>query len=500
MGNGAVAVGKGMNHTNSSPTKYAQPQFRHFPLVPLPLAALIVSLLAVLSYLLHMVAGHESTLFLFSGALLIVALAYSLVRLFGELVTLKALEGGIHKAREGLLGPVKPVFESWTSGGQLINEFNQTVNTLSVMFQTVEQCQGRFLNERNRFNTILQNLPAALLSVDDDLVITVANLQADSTFGVQSGTLVGKSIFDLMDLTERDRELLRDAFLYKRTISNQEIMLKVKGKTTFYSINLGFYNSNEDDLESVLILQDITENKSIMESLSNREKLVAMGQLAAGVAHELNTPLGNILGYAQLLQKNISSDAPLTDYAKVIAEETQRCSSVINELLNFARKDKCSGETCNLNALAQDLIDTFLNCRLKRYRIEIVLELSSDPLIIEGGCGQLDIVLTNLLVNAIDALEGVESPRIVIKTWVEDDFAFISISDNGPGVPETMQGRLFELFYSTKEVGKGTGLGLSISQAIVTKRGGYIKYDNQYRQGASFVVKLPSVNLERVEA
>lgn len=218
------------------------------------------------------------------------------------------------------------------------------------------------------------------------------------------------------------------------------------------------------------------------------------------MAHELNTPLGNILGYAQLLQKNTYADAPLNDYAKVIAEETQRCSQVINELLNFARKDKCSGETCDLNALAQDLIDTFLNCRLKRYRIEIVLELSPDKLIIEGGCGQLDIVLTNLLINAIDALEGIDSPRIVIKTWAEDDYALISISDNGPGVPEAMQGRLFELFYSTKEVGKGTGLGLSISQAIVTKRGGYIKYDTQFKEGASFIVKLPSVNLERIEA
>lgn len=492
-----VAVVTGMNQISPSHTGSGLPRI---PLVPLPLAVLAVVLLTVISYALLVVVGPESKLFWLSGTLLIVAAAYAIVRLFGELVALKTLEAGIHKAREGLLGPVTPVFESWTSGGRLINEFNQTVNTLSLMFQTVEQCQGRFLNERNRFNTILQNLPAALLSVDDDLLITVANLQADRMFGVPSGSLEGKSVFDLMDLNEHDRELLRDAFLYKRTISNQEIMLKMNGKASFHSLNLGFYNSNENDLESVLILQDITEYKSLMESLSTREKLVAMGQLAAGVAHELNTPLGNILGYAQLLQKNTHADASLNDYAKVIAEETQRCSSVINELLNFARKDKCSGETCDLNALAQDLIDTFLNCRLKRYRIEIALELSADRLIIEGGCGQLDIVLTNLLINAIDALEGIESPKIVIRTWAEDGYALISISDNGPGVPEAIQARLFDLFYSTKEVGKGTGLGLSISQAIVTKRGGYIKYDSQYQEGARFVIKLPAVDLERVAA
>lgn len=247
------------------------------PLVPLPLTVLVVILLTAISYALLVVVGHESKLFWLSGTLLIVAAAYAIVRLFGELVALKTLEAGIHKAREGLLEPIAPVFESWTSGGRLVNEFNQTVNTLSLMFQTVEQCQGRFLNERNRFNTILQNLPAALLSVDDDLLITVANLQADRMFGVPSGSLAGKSIFDLMNLNEHDRELLRDAFLYKRTISNQEIMLRMNGKTSFYSLNLGFYNSNENDLESVLILQDITEYKSLMESLSTREKLVAMG-------------------------------------------------------------------------------------------------------------------------------------------------------------------------------------------------------------------------------
>ncbi len=492
-----MTVVKGINQIYSN---HAGSGLARIPVVPLPLAVLAVVLLTSISYALLVVVGHESKLFWLSGVLLTVAVAYSVVRLFGELIALRALEAGIHKVREGLLEPIAPVFENWTSGGRLINEFNQTVNTLSLMFQTVEQCQGRFLNERNRFITILQNLPAALLSVDDDLTITVANLLADRMFAVPSGSLTGKNIFEIMDLNEHDRELLRDAFLYKRSVGNQEIMLRMNGKTSFHSLNLGFYNSDENDLKSVLILQDITEYKSLMESLSTREKLVAMGQLAAGVAHELNTPLGNILGYAQLLQKNLNADALLGGHAKVIVEETQRCSSVINELLNFARKDTCSGETCDLNALVQELTETFLNCRLKRYRIDIVLDLSPDRLILEGGCGQLDIVLTNLLINAIDALEGVESPKIVVNTWAEDGYGLISVSDNGPGVPEAIQARLFDLFYSTKEVGKGTGLGLSISQAIVAKRGGYIKYDPQYRQGARFIVKLPSVNLERVAA
>jgi len=267
----------------------------------------------------------------------------------------------------------------------------------------------------------------------------------------------------------------------------------------YFSLNLSFYSDEENDLGGVLILQDITDYRQLMESVATREKLVAMGQLAAGVAHELNTPLGNILGYAQLLDRGAAEHPKLAGYARIIADETQRCSRVVQELLDYARKDKCCGETCDLNQLAQELIETFINCRLKRYRIEIVMDLSVEPLIAEGGCGQFDIVLSNLLANAIDALDKTESPRIVIKSWAEDSYACIGIADNGPGVPPAIRNRLFDPFFSTKDVGQGSGLGLSISQAIVAKRGGFIAYDADYRDGGRFVIKLPAVDLERAQ-
>lgn len=431
------------------------------------------------------------------GALLVGVLCYAPVRLVGELMALRQLERGILGAREGLLESAAEGTNLWTSAGRLIPEYNITISTLRLMFQTVEQCQGRFLNERNRSNTILQSLPGALLSLADDLCIMIANRQADTMFGVDPGGLIGANLFELLELNERDRELLRDAFLYKRAISNQEIALRVEGATRYFSLNLGFYNDEENDMGGVLILQDITEYRRLMESVATREKLVAMGQLAAGVAHELNTPLGNILGYAQLLDRSAADYPKLGGYARIIADETQRCSRVVQELLNYARKDKCCGETCDLNQLAQELIDTFINCRLKRYRIDIVMDLSPERLIVEGGCGQLDIVLTNLLANAIDALDTTDLPCITVKTWQEESYAVISVADNGPGVPPDIRNRLFDLFFSTKEVGQGYGLGLSISQAIVAKRGGFIAYDQDYSAGARFVIKLPAVDLKR---
>jgi PAS domain S-box-containing protein len=467
------------------------------PVFPGRIVPAAIAVLAILSYLFFALGWQDSRILRVTGALLSGGFAYLVVRLLAELVALRRLEHGIHAAREGLLEPAPVGVFGWTSVGRIIPEYNTTIATLRHMFRTVEECQGRFLTERNRSNTILQSLPGALLSVADDLRVTIANRQADAFFGVDGGTLIGVNLFDLLDLNERDRELLRDAFLYKRAIRNQEIALHLGGGTRYVSLNLSFYSAEENDMGGVLILQDITDYRQLMESVATREKLVAMGQLAAGVAHELNTPLGSILGYAQLLERGAGEQPKLGEYARIIADETQRCSRVVQELLNYARKDQCSGETCDVNQLVRELIETFINCRLKRYRIEVAMELSEKTLVAEGSCGQFDIVLSNLLANAIDTLDKTPSPRIVVRTWAEDSYVCISVADNGPGVPPDIRNRLFDPFFSTKDVGQGSGLGLSISQAMVAKRGGFIAYDASYRDGACFIVKLQAVDLER---
>ncbi|MBU1775798.1 MAG: PAS domain-containing sensor histidine kinase, partial [Gammaproteobacteria bacterium] len=252
-----------------------------------------------------------------------------------------------------------------------------------------------------------------------------------------------------MRLNERDRELLRDAFLYKYRIRNQEISLNMAGKTRFFSLNLGFYNDKEYDMGGVLILQDITEYRELMESLARSEKLVVMGQLAAGVAHELNTPLGNILGYSQLVERGASSLPTLSGYARVISAEAQRCSRVIQDLLSYARDDQCKDNTCDINELTVELIDAFITCRLKRYLIEVQMNLAPGSLVVEGSGGQLDIVLTNLLNNSIQALDKVPDPRIVIETRFEAPYAILSVTDNGPGVPPDVRNRIFDPFFTT---------------------------------------------------
>ena len=243
---------------------------------------------------------------------------------------------------------------------------------------------------------------------------------------------------------------------------------------------------------------DVTERRQLLETVAMREKLVAMGQLAAGVAHEMNTPLGNILGYAQLLRSGAAAHPTLSGYAEVIATETKRCSRVVQDLLSYARNDKCSGEACDVNEMVRDLVDAFIHCRLRRYGIAIDLRLSAEAPLAEGGCGEIDIVLTNVLSNAIQALSQTPAPRIEVTTWSEPGHVAIGIADNGPGVAAEARARLFDPFFTTKVVGQGVGLGLFISQAMVTRRGGSLDLDASHAPGARFVIRLPSIDPARV--
>lgn len=408
---------------------------------------------------------------------------------------LARLRQGFHQAHDGILEPVEPPPLCSEFLGDMYREYNQMMVTLRRMFEFVEECQDRFLKERNKMNVIVQSLPAALLSIDDNLQIQTANRQAERLFDSEgaSGGLAAQGVFDILHLNEGDRELLRDAFLYKQNIRNQVISTTVGGAQRWLTVNLSFVTEQEHDMAAVMTLLDITDYKRLQESAYNREKLVAMGQLAAGVAHELNTPLGSIIGYSQLML-DAHDDAPsMVRHAKVIKEEARRCSHIVHNLLRYARKEHCSGESCEINALIGEVVDTFVACRLKRDKVEVERDLLPEDLMVEGSCGELDIVLTNLLVNAQQALRNRSDGRIRVTTRREAGHGIcIAVEDNGPGIDPAVRARIFEPFFSTKDVGEGSGLGLSISHAMLSRRGGSIQYDVNFEAGARFLVRLPA--------
>ncbi|MGM0553006.1 MAG: sensor histidine kinase [Pseudomonadota bacterium] len=406
--------------------------------------------------------------------------------------SLEKLYDGLVEAQDGTLKPVDVPEAADPVLQHLYQDYNKTITTLSGMFSLVEDCQNRVLSERNRMNVVVQVLPAALLGVDDNLLINTANKQAAILFGTSERRLIGSSLFDILNLTDETREIFRDSFLYKQDIRNQVINLATGEGERWLSMNLSFVTEDEAEMAAVITLLDITDYKYLQESVYTREKLVAMGQLAAGVAHELNTPLGSILGYSQLLMDCCEDPTRARHFARTISEETKRCSRVIQNLLNYARKETCEGTSCDVPALIDDVVDTLMSCRLKRS--EVTLEREQDErVVVDGSCGELDIVLTNLLLNSVHALSGVEQPSIRIRARQSGaDEVVIMVEDNGPGVPREVRARMFDPFFTTKDVGEGSGLGLSISHAMITRRGGVLRYDPAYTEGARFVIRLPS--------
>ncbi len=414
------------------------------------------------------------------------------VALYGYWRGLSAVHGALQRANVGELEPVELPGSARALVGPLAAEYNALARNLGSLFGEMEQAQLAIIAERNRHEAILQGLPGALLVVDGDFRVTLSNRQAESLFGLPAQSLSGANVFDILFPDEAGRELLREAFLYEQQVSNKVLALRLGEEVRQVSLNLTFFGKSPraTQASAAIILQDITDWKKLEDLARQTEKLVAMGQLAAGVAHELNTPLGTILGYAQLLNEGKADEARRAEYARVIHGETKRCARIIDNLLAYARRDACPTETCEINGLIREAVEAVTNCQGRRECVAIEADVQGE-VTVRGGGGQLDIVLVNLLVNAVQAAAGGPEPRVRIGCRVEGGQAVVSVTDNGPGVAPADRPRLFEPFFTTKGESSGTGLGLPISQSIVTRIGGSIHCDPDHEGGARFVVTLP---------
>ncbi len=225
------------------------------------------------------------------------------------------------------------------------------------------------------------------------------------------------------------------------------------------------------------------------EQLVQSEKMVALGQLISGVAHELNNPLTAILGYSELLETSPEAPAQTGEYALKIAKQAQRTQKIVQNLLSFARQQRPERRSIRVNEVLEDTL-ALRDYDWKRCRISIHRDFDPGLPEIHGDRHQLQQVFLNILNNAFDELKTTPEPRnIWVRTSREEDRVVIEMADSGPGVKEPM--RVFDPFYTTKPVGEGTGLGLSICYGILKEHGGEIAVRNLSEGGASFLVYLP---------
>lgn len=354
----------------------------------------------------------------------------------------------------------------------------------------------RAANERARALAVaLEAMDQPVLIRSRDEIVLYANGAALREYGYTRDELIGLpshvlTVLPTLRAHDHSREVSREDLATSGSWSG-ELLLQRKNGSEFpawLSIN-NIVNDEGEITASVIHTRDLTEERRVAEQLRQSEKLVALGELVAGVAHEVNNPLTGISAFAQLLQEERLTPDQL-EAAQMIKREADRAVSVIRDLLTFARKTGPRSVPIDMNALIEQTM------RLRTYGlrtagIELKQELATPLPRVRGDDRQLQQVLLNLVVNAEHALANAAHRTITLRTSALAGRVVVEVSDTGKGMSAEVQKRIFEPFFTTKPEGAGTGLGLSVSFGIVQTHGGTLTVHTAPGAGATFRLTLP---------
>ncbi len=241
----------------------------------------------------------------------------------------------------------------------------------------------------------------------------------------------------------------------------------------------------------LIIFDDVTEREELARKLVQADKLSSIGLLAAGVAHEVNTPLAVISTYAQMLTKQVSEDDQKSKLLEKIAKQTFRASEIVNSLLNFSRTSPTEYTDLDLNRVIRET-SSLVDHQFQKTGVDTRLTLAEDLPVMRGNAGKLQQVFLNLFINARDAMPA--GGTLTVRTWSENGFAHVEVADTGQGIPSENLARIYDPFFSTKGPKKGTGLGLSITYGIVQEHNGIIEVDSVLGRGTRFRLEFPGAS------
>jgi PAS domain S-box-containing protein len=339
---------------------------------------------------------------------------------------------------------------------------------------------------------ILHTSDSAIMVIDQNEKFIAWNKGAENIFGYTEEEVLGKTSSLLLPDDEKfDKELeqIINGVLKIGFVKISETERKTKfGKIIPVELNVNKLPSKDGEyIGRTVIIKDFTEVKKLQQQIDQSEKLAVIGQLAAGVAHEIGNPLTSISSIVQLLQRR-SNDASVSEQLANIRSNIDRISKIVRELVDFSRPPGQERLTIQIT----DIIKTALGIvkfdkRVKQVQFETKLDPDLPKINIVPD--QVLQVFINILINALDAIEG--NGRIDVKSYHDKENIYIEIIDNGCGMDKETISKIFDPFFSTKEVGKGTGLGLSVSYGIIKKFKGDILVQSEVNNGSTFIVKLP---------
>lgn len=242
------------------------------------------------------------------------------------------------------------------------------------------------------------------------------------------------------------------------------------------------------DMREILTMRKDLEEAHLQ--LVQSEKIASVGRMAAGVAHEVNNPLSGIMIYAELLKESLKDNNRDLDDVQEIIDQTLRCKKIVSDLLEFSRQSVGNVSSFSLSELIDKSLNILINQAIFQ-DIEVRKDVASDLPAMVGDMGQFQQVFTNLFINAVDAMEGKGQLEIKARFDKGKEHFVILVSDNGPGIPEELRDKVFDIFFTTKQVGKGSGLGLSVSQNIIKLHGGTILLECPPEGGTTFIMEVP---------
>ena len=365
----------------------------------------------------------------------------------------------------------------------------------SILYQEQRSRNDELALLKDFNESIVESVNVALLAVDSEGLVTRCNSTAEQIFGVKRENIVGSRVEDLFaeDFADTLANLLGKTRWHLSEVRHgYKIYAQSRdGKSFILNAAVAPLRSPAGERTgAILVLEDVTSRVSLEEQLQQREKLSSIGMLAAGVAHEVNTPLTGVSSYTQMLLSMIPETDPKHALLQKVAKQTDRATNIVGNLLNFSRAGSSAEfAEVNLNKVLEDTLQ-LLEVQLRRGQVEITRNFDADLPGIYGSPGKLQQVFTNLILNARDAIVT-EQGRIEIATRRTDEAVIVEVADNGAGIPSENLSKIFDPFFTTKEVGKGTGLGLAVTYGIIQEHAGEIKAESAPGEGTRFTLKFP---------